>query len=251
MTKWWHVSWKRVAVALAAIFGGLWLLVWVLQLASHQFEPWLIARDLRRENPQTSLTPIALPDRSLAALTGVRIEGCGLSIDTPWQQIDRQRIFKTVSVWNFKEGANISIMDRSDSHGMANKLLKTPEGERLFGEEALQSDSALMTAEMYATPDQVKWWRLPRQNARAMTLSGLKATCCHGFGTIYQISFGQIYGFQEGAPKEAPYKVALNLFDADDRRYEIWITGKPGQPIPLTQAQLNAMVASIEASPSR
>jgi hypothetical protein len=53
-------------------------------------------------------------------------------------------------------------------------------------------------------------------------------------------------GFQEGAPNAAPYKTVLNLFDSNDRHYRIIVTGEAGKPIPLTQAQLNSMIASIQ-----
>jgi hypothetical protein len=136
-------------------------------------------------------------------------------------------------------------MRGSDAPGIARLAQGDPRLVRLFGQEAIRTEFAMMTAEMYASPDEVKWWKLPRQNARMMTLAGLKGTLCHKYGTLYAISFGRMHGFQEGAPNSPPYKVVLNLFDPDDHRHEIWITGEEGRPLPLTQAQLNSMVASI------
>jgi hypothetical protein len=213
--------------------------------------PWNITREDSRDNPQLSQIPIALPDNSLAKLNGTHIEVYGFSMDTPWQNIYRQKIYKSVSLWNFKEGANFSIMNDSDSYGYARFYRENPQTLRLFGHDAVRSEYALMNAEMYAMPDQVKWWKLPRQNSRAMTLVGLKVILCHNYGTFYAISFGHVHGFQEGAPNVAPYSVELNLFDADDRHYEIKITGHEGEPLPLTQSQINSMVASIQPNPQK
>jgi hypothetical protein len=208
--------------------------------------PWHITRELSREYPQLNQIPLAPPDNSLTKLNGVRIEVYGFSMDTPWQEIDRQKNFSTVSVWNFKDGANVLIMKDSDLLKLASLMRKDPRTTRLLGNDALGSESALMAAEMYATPDQVKWWKLPRQNTRAMTLANLKAIHCHNYGTIYVIGFGQVHGFQEGSPNAAPYMVSLNLFDANDHHYEILITGEEGKPLPLTQGQLNSMVSSLQ-----
>jgi hypothetical protein len=249
LTKWWHVSWKRVAISLVVIFGGLWLLDGAILLVSIQLMPWHLAQDIRRDDPQTSQIPAMLPDPSLAPLNGTQIQVYGFLMKTPWQEIDRQETSRSISLWSFKEGATVSITNDSGRRTLASIAQGDPEEVRVFGQDTIRSEFALMTAEMNATPDDVKWWKLPQQNARAMMLVGFKGTRCNKYGRIYATGFGRMHGFQEGSPNVAPYKIALNLFDADDRHYEILIMGKEGKPLPLTQAQLNSMVASIQPDP--
>jgi hypothetical protein len=237
-------------ITLAVIFGGLWLLEGAFELVSFQLTPWRMARGLDRYDPQASQIPVALPDQSLAALGEARIEVFGLSIDTPWEKIVSQKTLSSFSFWNFRDGAHISIIKDADWGGLASRERKDARAVRVLGEDALRSEFALMTAAMYATPDQVKWWKFPPQNLRAMSLIEEKGHYCNKYGRIYAISFGRMRGFQEGDPDEAPYKVALNLFGPDDHHYEIEITGAQGKPLPLTQAQLNSMVASIQLAPN-
>jgi hypothetical protein len=52
-----------------------------------------------------------------------------------------------------------------------------------------------------------------------------------------------------GNPAIAPYSVELDLFDRNDRRYKIIIIGKDKKRPVLTQADINAMVASFRPIP--
>jgi hypothetical protein len=249
MAKWWHVSWKRLVLLVVATYGGLWLLAGTVQLMSGQFTPWLLARDLKRENPQLSQIPIPIPDRSLVAFDGMLIEFYGVSMDIPWKEISRQKVSQSVSIWNFENGASLLVENPSEIRDLARLMRDQPESVPFLGKDILQTESSMFAAAMYSTPDGVKWWKPPAENAKAMTLAELKDIHCHNYGKLFSVGFGRMQGFQEGAPNTAPYKVVLNLFDSNDRHYQIIVTGEAGKPIPLTQAQLNSMIASIQPDP--
>jgi len=68
-------------------------------------------------------------------------------------------------------------------------------------------------------------------------------------GAVYAVNFGQVRGFQEGNPAVPPYRVHLDLFDAADHHYEIQIAVQNDSRSVLTQAQVNAMVASLRPIP--
>jgi len=246
MAKWWHVSWKRLVLLGVATYCALWLLAGTIQLITGQFTPWLLARDLKRENPQLSQIPIPIPDHSLVAIDGTRIKFYGASMDTPWKQISRQKVSQSVSIWNFENGANLLVENPSEIRDLARLMRNQPESVPFLGKDILQTESSMFAAAMYSTPDGVKWWKPPAENARAMTLVELKDIYCHNYGKLFSVSFGRMQGFQEGALNAAPNKIVLNLFDPSDSRYQIIITGDKGKPIPLTQAQLNSMIASIQ-----
>jgi hypothetical protein len=54
-------------------------------------------------------------------------------------------------------------------------------------------------------------------------------------------------GLQQGSPSVLPYRVDLMLFDSSDQRYKILIYPLDDHPT-ITQAQINAIVASIHAA---
>jgi hypothetical protein len=62
---------------------------------------------------------------------------------------------------------------------------------------------------------------------------------------IYTIEAGGMRGFQLGDPAKPPYRVQLHLYDEADRHIRIDIGALGPEGYPLTQAELNAMVASI------
>jgi hypothetical protein len=69
---------------------------------------------------------------------------------------------------------------------------------------------------------------------------------------IYDFNYPGLRGFQLGDPAIPPYKVKLELYDQNDRPYEIVITGKNHNHPFASQAEVNAIAASLhstEASP--
>ena len=193
--------------------------------------------------------PIALPNVGLATLNGVRIERFGFSLQTPWKVVDHERDFKGLSVFAFKGGGSIMISDPSRSLDTLKLMRTDARMAQILGQEAVRSNYALTAAGMAATPGQVKWWGTPHGNARSMALLGIKMTATHELGTVYTVQSGELRGFQEGSPSVPPYRVQLDLFDGADHHYEITIADADGTSPVLSQAQLNAMVASLKPIP--
>lgn len=99
---------------------------------------------------------------------------------------------------------------------------------------------------MSTRTESVKWWKLPSQNRQAVDRILLKFDLLGATtksAAIYTIHFGQMHGFQVGAP---PGHVSLVLFDPKDREYRVEIH-KTQEPNPFTQAELNALVASMDS----
>jgi hypothetical protein len=94
-------------------------------------------------------------------------------------------------------------------------------------------------------PDQAKWWKMPRTNARVMMLLAFKSMELGNYPSVHKIETGGLRGFQLGDAAKPPYRVRFDLFDAADRRLQIQISSGDDHDPVLTQAQLNAMVASI------
>jgi hypothetical protein len=107
----------------------------------------------------------------------------------------------------------------------------------------------LTAAELAASPDQVRWWKTPRENARNFYLLAMKSRILQDWGCVYILNQGNVRGFQNGAPAKPPYRVDLRLFDSDDREYEILITPKSKAAPSFSQAEVNAIVASLQPNP--
>jgi hypothetical protein len=249
VNKWWSVSWKRVGIALLLVFGSLWLVCGVAVLISYQLRPWLTAREFARNYPEVNKVPVAVADKSLTPLTGMRVEFYGFSFQTPWKDITRKRTMQSFSVVSFNDGAGIMVTDPAQD--LDRFLLDQLRANHAFDDQTLRSNYALRTAEMAATSEQIKWWKTPSQNAKHLLPFMLKLAVLHDSGALYSVSFGEFHGFQKGNPSVAPYRVELDLFDGADQHYQITFSGvDPRRPF-LTQAEINAMIASLRRVPAK
>lgn len=256
MEKWWHVRWRRVALALLIIFVTLGLVGVGAMLVSFQMMPWWFARQTVLENPRLSIAPSSLPDKSIAALSGLSVERFGYSFQVPWKEIERDRELREVSAISFKDGGSLLIPDpltAVDLSGILREAAKTDQEKellrRVFGPRALKSNYDLVAAALAATPSQVKWWASRTENIQSFELLSQKELEMHDYLAIYPINSAEMRGFQFGNPAVAPYNVELDLFDRNDRRYKIKIRGKDENHPFITQAEINAMVASIRPIP--
>jgi hypothetical protein len=247
--KWSHVSWKRVAFALLIVFGSLGVIVGIDAVLEQQLAPWLAARDLCRDNPHLNLLPIARQDKSQARLSDERFGFNGFSFQTPSKKFDFKRNGKGISVLTFEDGGTIIVFNPVQDFDPLKLMRSDARLARTLGPEVIRSNYALMAAEMAATSDQVKWWRTPGQNARSSTLLAMKNLVVLHLAPIYSIASDEMHGFQFGNPAIAPYTVELDLFDRNDRRYQIIINGRGGHSPVLTQPEINAMVASFRPIP--
>jgi hypothetical protein len=240
MNKWSHVSWKRVAAALLVVLGATWVIVFGMKLLT----PWYTAREMFRHDSSVRLMPTSLSDQSLAPLKGNRIEVSGISFETPWNEPPVIKSEKTLAIVAFpKRGAGMLLFVPSDLENYAGMIQKDPEMVRLLGKDVTNSNYQLMAAEMAVTPDQVKWWKPPRQNARIFYLLAMKSMFVGDSKSLSTVSFGEMRGFQQGNLTTTPRRVRLDLFDSRDQHLGIQISAKSG--LPLSQAEVNAIVASI------
>jgi hypothetical protein len=67
---------------------------------------------------------------------------------------------------------------------------------------------------------------------------------------IYTISANGLRGFQEGNPSVKPCRVRLDLFDSADRHYGLIIGTQNDRGPALSQAEVNAIVASLQPVPA-
>jgi hypothetical protein len=232
----------------------MWTLACLLGVSLTLYEAsslraWYVARQLGRHYPNLSLTPIPLPDSRLVDLDGARIERSGISMQSPWNVIETEKHFMVFTNLNFAEG---QLALTVPSHNLDKPVKRRVPGierrmiMRIFGGKGFKSRYDLMTAELYATPSQTKWWRTRNPNVRNTVLLTEKLPYVGTEPTaIYSIHFGALRGFQVGDPAVRPFDVKLTLFDQNDRRYDFFLSGRDRDHPVLSQAQVNAFVASI------
>jgi hypothetical protein len=139
------------------------------------------------------------------------------------------------------DGARIMRGETAQQQKMMNKVI---------GSRTLSSNYELMSAEANATPAEVKWWAMRAHNVRSLILLMNKSMNVSEVNAIHSVRSNVMRGFQYGDPDVPPYFVQLDLFDESDNHYKIIITGKREGRSVITQAQINALVASFRVLPT-
>jgi hypothetical protein len=252
MRNQWEVKWWRVGLVLAIIFVTIYAtgIIW------EQYADWREINVFLRENPNLANVPIPLPDKSVANLDGSRLELVGLSMQVPWKEIWRRWDFKTVSTVSFKDGPGLDIFDLSRAMVMERAIQSHTKDKqeveaerRLVGSHALNCCHDLMASELTVKPSELRWWNTFLTRHRTLVRLERKSMDIGDSNAIFEISAGEMRGFQMGNPAAAPYGVTLELFDRNDRRHEIRISQYRANHPFLTQAEVNAIVASIRTVP--
>jgi hypothetical protein len=135
-----------------------------------------------------------------------------------------------------------------DPASLSNDLAQSIAKKVSMDPEAFPSKFAWATAVLSVNPNQMKWWQSPSSKRKMMTQVVEKLLFLEPFtdtDKLYSLHFGEMRGFQQGDP---PYKVTLNLYDAEDHHYKIFIDQQKNTSPPITQAQINALVASMHSA---
>jgi hypothetical protein len=239
--QWSTIRWTRVSTALCMVLLCPALLIWFL-------EPWYFARQIGQMTPQLSVMPVPVPDTSTEPLLPKRLEYFEISFQVPWEQIETQKIAKTVAVLQFKDGGAMIVFDPTGSTAVSRGLRdQAKKASTVFGPRMMSSGYDWMAGEMAATPEQIRWWDRTG-DVRLGVLLGLKATEILDCKAIYKVGNAELHGFQFCDPTAPPHRVKLDLFDVNNRRYEMVIASRDGKPA-VTQADINAIVASMRPIP--
>ena len=242
MQKWWHVSWKRIAIVLAVLFA----LVWAAGKSMKWLAPWIEARSMLRDNPTLVQLPIPLPDQTLAKLSDSTIVLFGLTVYTPWGRFGTIQSAPGMATIPFPERHIEMLLYEPNQDTFEKKMWNSVPTNST---NTAISSYKLMAAEMAITPNHVKWWRSPDQNEASSFLLELKSLKLGGMRALYSVNTGHFRGFQEGNPALPPYRVRLDLFDLADYHYEILMSAQSGNGPAFSQADVNAIVASLKPLP--
>ena len=209
-------------------------------------------------DPRLSLVPVDLPTKAEGLLSNATIDRYGFRVPLPNEEIGRTFQGDLNTIVSFRNGGFLMIHNPSRNSGILEIATGDKQTEKLLGQELIRSKFNLMQAAMSATPGQVNWWRLRTlENKRVEFLLLIKSLVLFAsphsltLDPIYPISAGAFRGFQIGNPDLAPYEAHLDLFDGTDRRFALDVSGQEGHGRVLTQAEINAMVASMKPISAR
>src|SRR5579863_790515 len=128
----WHVSWKRVGLALLIVFGSLYAVGTVMR----ELTPWYMARSISRDDPDVKLAPVPLPDQSVAPLTGARFEADGFSNQFPWSEAPLSRDEKILEAVAFpSRGVSMTLFGPSQVADATVIPQKRESVTKMLGEE--------------------------------------------------------------------------------------------------------------------
>lgn len=238
-----RVTWKRVFLLFALVIAGMAAVAWF-------WEPWYFAHEFAHGNPNLAIMPQPLRITDRSKLQPSRLQPYGYSFQTPWEQMANPSNSHSAGIFWFKGGPTIITFDPSLLSSVSAGLQSRANQLRsIFGPRAMSSRYNWLEAELTANPEDVHWWNRTG-NVRAAILLGLKETEVSDSTTvIHRIQNDEMHGFQLGDPAKPPYRVKLELFDVNDRRYEILISWMHPSTSPVTQADINAIIASIRPIP--
>jgi hypothetical protein len=237
------ISWKRIAIALAIVFGLSFLLVmWI--------GPFYEARLM--DETESEVLPRPLPDLGIASDPTVQVEREGVSFSVPWDETENSKREPSKSdILTLANGLVICVFRPPDELD-AVRSLKGPAATALrfeLGDQALGSNFALISAAFSTRVSDAKWWHTPIYNRKITYLLGLKMWRVGfpgGFKQvpIYAFTEGRVRGFQVGDPPRERI-VKLILFDEIDREYRIELLKFHGD---ISQPEINALIASLRPS---
>jgi len=260
--KWWQVRWglagrkiSRAAIVTAKVIGLLCLVAGIGYGVAYLISPWLASRGLSRFDSRVDIVPVSLSNKAEAPLSNLSIDLYGFRLLLPNNEVGEVLKGEQTTTMRLRNGVLIIRNSSHDENWIVSELAHGNEfGKKLLAPDLLDSRYSLMEATMFATPDQVKWWRFrTKENQRIAFLLMTKLTALTQVNSmrsatvrsLYRIEFGDFRGFQFGNPDAAPYDIHVDVFNGANRHFQFDIFGLEGHGPVLTQPEVNAMVGSI------
>lgn len=116
----------------------------------------------------------------------------------------------------------------------------------LIGETAMRSNFDMEREILNTTPGEIDFSLDRKRMVRTSMFELAKeAEVVKGETGIYEFETGRVRGFQKGNPEKAE-TVILDVYDSDDRLTTIILATLKNAPTRLTQAEVNAFIASLD-----
>ena len=244
-------KWKRVLLWCGGFAVLLIAYAWSfgLQTACVWETRWLA-----RKSPFVNNTPATLPDATISNEPGRKLSYLGYEFEAPWQDLDegKSKIIRNLPVaviaFHAHNSILLSVVPPRDFVDTISKATPTYPMifRRMYGDQVLQSDYALLKAVYNATPRKITLFS-SRQDAVGLSMILIvKAIIAPTADSeIYSIRSKDFQGFQLGNPSHRPARIEIKLF-GEDVHLEFSIQQKANDVAPsITQAELNRIIQTV------
>jgi hypothetical protein len=242
------------------------LLVWANVVIVTGFYVWyfgiatlfvLETRWMGWKSPVVKETPVELKDLSISHAPGGKLSYFGYEFEVPWDDLDEGKLKQVgrIQVIRFTSGKEILFSRSAPKEFVKTFLssLKTPSGnfQKMYGEDAFQSDFALHRLILEATPQKVGLLTDRRDAVGTAMLLVFKGIMMPGGGEtgIFRVRTGDFRGFQYGDPQSHPKSIDVEIF-ADDGGLGFVFTQQEKEGVPaITQAEINRFIQGVRKIP--
>jgi hypothetical protein len=194
------MSWLRIGrAALIIVIAG-----WAAEAVVVHFWVWRVARTAAEGDSESlRIVPTALPDTTVANLSGVRLSKFGFSFQVPWDGDFDDRMRSTPDLIKFDNGASLMVFDPSGPL-LGERPRDRNSAVKIFPSATVGSNYGWTAACVWATPEDVRWWDSRLHNMRAFLLLENKRMDMLHARSIHAVSAGVMRGFQFGDPDPHP-----------------------------------------------
>jgi hypothetical protein len=214
----------------------------------------LETRWIARTAPIVKETPRVLADNSTASGPGTKLSYFGYDFEVPWDDLDpaQTRIRANMVLLGFRSGKSLTFSSGSPRHFV--DAVSADIGQRdnlrnIYGDAPLQSDYAMWSVILAATPDKVSVFSSRQEIVSNSMLLTMKAVVGPEESGIFALQIkGFRGGFQWGDPARNPRRVVASLY-ADDYGLQFSFSGKTKKnPQGISQAEINRVLQTVRRS---
>ena len=264
---------KRILVTFAIVGSICLAYLWFFGVAT-MFA--LEARYVAWKIPVVKMTPVELPDQTIAQGAGRKLACFGYEFEVPWE-IDEAKS-QELEQYNpqprkeqfieFRSGSRLTVF-RIAPREFVNRFLSTGKTflgapfllvgwaypgapKALYGEDVLQSDYSWKERILETTPDKVGLLTSGKEAAASALLLVIKGIMMPGGSEsgMYRIRTGDFRGFQFGDPRSRK-PLILEIYNEEGGFAFLFAQRKNSSEPPIPQAEINSIIQSVRKSDNK
>lgn len=214
----------------------------------------LNARHWAKDNPDLWQIPRPLHLENHGPIRGNQISFRGVTFSASWGDAKLVREFKSGGLFTFGESRSVLFLSIAETpvNYRSPKIKDDNSGilKRLVGESAMRSNFDFEREVLNSNPrDLVFSFDRARMAHQAMFMLVKQIEADKGQTGIYEFRADHVRGFQKGNP-EVTGSAILDVYDGSDRLTTIVLGQAKNALNPLTQAEVNAFIESLDIDAS-
>jgi hypothetical protein len=237
-----------IGAVVACIFCGTYL--WLFGVATALA---LEARYFGWKMPAVNQTPKELADRSICQAVVKKVSYLGYDFDVPWE-IDNQktRLIGRMQLISLRSGNAILFSKTAPGEFVqtlsSSSQVSLNDLKKLYGPDALDSDYSLHRRILDATPGKITPFSgrsTAVSTAMLVMVKGIMLPAAAESG-LFHVAASGYEGFQYGDPRRRPKSISVEIYGSDGDLGFIFTQFEKGSVPPITQAEINRIIGSIQ-----